>query len=338
MSRFGEWKLIGPEEARQLLAANYEGNRRISQRRVRHYAEMMARGAWVDYSPAPIVIDEYGRLIDGQHRLAAVIESGRSFHFLVVQATVDAYRVLDNNYKRSWAERYGLRDTPKVAEVSRLFAALMVNGGFSGLVPDDAFEAVLKVYRPYVEALLQIRTPPHRAVVGSAAWLAGATYLYVRTGASVEQAWAASLSNDPPPAVEAAIRAAAVRGGASASSGHLVFALAVASLSNPDRKRLGVDKEAVAAVLAQARLYTAWRAGWEIKGLGLSGLLQGFSRLRIRRKGDVIQFSILPQEQMILDHNLPAIRRLKPQLIRLLDDGEEVTASELMKRVRELAK
>lgn len=335
MKQAGEWRLIGPEEARQLLAANYEGNRRISRGRVQHYAEMMARGAWVDYSPAPIVIDEYGRLIDGQHRLAAVIESGRSFYFLVVRASAETYRVLDNNYKRSWAERYGLRDTPKIAEVSRLFASLMVNGGFSGLVPDDAFEAALGVYRPHVEALLQIRALPHKAVVGSAAWLAGAAYLRSRVGAGVEDVWAASLSNDPPPAVEAAVRAAAGRAGSSANQ--LVFALAVTALSNPSRKRLGVDKEAVAAVLAQARLYTAWRAGWEIKGLGLSGLLLGFSRLRIRRKGDIVQLSVPSHEQAILDHHLPAIAKLKPRLLRLIDDGEEVLAVELLDRVRELA-
>lgn len=336
MKQVGEWRLIGPEEARQLLAANYEGNRRISRGRVEHYAEMMARGAWVDYSPAPIVIDEYGRLIDGQHRLAAVIESGKSFHFLVVRASVDAYRVLDNNYKRSWAERYGLRDTPKIAEVSRLFASLMANGRFSGLVPDDAFEAVLKVYRPHAEALLQIRMPPYKVVVGSAAWLAGATYLHARVGTSVESVWEASLSNDPPPAVEAAIRAAAGRAG---GGGHqeLVFALAVTALSNPSRKRLGVDKDDVAAVLAQARLYTAWRAGWEIKGLGLSGLLLGFSRLRIRRKGDLVQVTVPSHEQAILDHHLPAIAKLKPRLLRLLDDREEVLAGELLDRVRELA-
>ena len=44
----------------------------------------MRNGLW-ELNGAAIVIDEFGNLIDGQHRLSAVVESGTTQQFVVVR-------------------------------------------------------------------------------------------------------------------------------------------------------------------------------------------------------------------------------------------------------------
>jgi hypothetical protein len=54
---------------------NFEGQRGISATRVRTLANKMKEGVWMP-TPQGIVFDWYDRLIDGQHRLYAFLESG----------------------------------------------------------------------------------------------------------------------------------------------------------------------------------------------------------------------------------------------------------------------
>lgn len=61
--------------AKKLLATNIENNRDLSWSRIKQYAQDMKTGRWV-INGETIKIDENGQLIDGQHRLHAVIESG----------------------------------------------------------------------------------------------------------------------------------------------------------------------------------------------------------------------------------------------------------------------
>ena len=60
----------------------------ISLHRVVHYAKLMWTGDW-QVSDDPICFDVGGRLVNGRHRLLAVIESGISFEFMVMRSEVD---------------------------------------------------------------------------------------------------------------------------------------------------------------------------------------------------------------------------------------------------------
>lgn len=61
----------------------FEGQRGISQARVHLFAAKIREGSWMA-TPQGIVFDIYDRLIDGQHRLAAFLESGLDeIHFTV---------------------------------------------------------------------------------------------------------------------------------------------------------------------------------------------------------------------------------------------------------------
>lgn len=48
------------------------------------YADQMRLGLWHVHAQSPILLDEAGRLQNGQHRLLAVIISGRSCTFPIV--------------------------------------------------------------------------------------------------------------------------------------------------------------------------------------------------------------------------------------------------------------
>jgi hypothetical protein len=65
---------VGPELAEALLGSN-TGNRRLNARRVSQLADAMRASAFVN-TGAPVIMSREGILNDGQHRLAAVVESG----------------------------------------------------------------------------------------------------------------------------------------------------------------------------------------------------------------------------------------------------------------------
>jgi len=73
---------ITPEVATEMLSRN-PYNRPIRSKTVDMYADDMRRGAWEETSQA-ITFDKDGNLLDGQHRLNAVIRSGVAINALVV--------------------------------------------------------------------------------------------------------------------------------------------------------------------------------------------------------------------------------------------------------------
>jgi hypothetical protein len=73
---------ITPEVAASMMATNV-GNRPISRQHVGRLAASMIRGEW-DLNGATIKVASTGRLLDGQHRLSACVQSGCAFESLVV--------------------------------------------------------------------------------------------------------------------------------------------------------------------------------------------------------------------------------------------------------------
>lgn len=72
---------VTPERASELLSKNHKFQRALSKMYVSRYVSDMKSGAW-RLSPQPIVVTREGVMIDGQHRMAAVVESGTSQDFL----------------------------------------------------------------------------------------------------------------------------------------------------------------------------------------------------------------------------------------------------------------
>ena len=76
---------ITPAQAEKYLETSPENRISACSRRVvKTYADAMLNGEWV-LNGETIVFDEDGRLMQGHHRMLAVVESGCSIDFLVVR-------------------------------------------------------------------------------------------------------------------------------------------------------------------------------------------------------------------------------------------------------------
>lgn len=74
---------VTPEMAQELLKNNHPNNRRPKWGKIQQYANDMASGLW-KLTHQGIAIDKDGWLVDGQNRLQAVLDSGKSVPMLVV--------------------------------------------------------------------------------------------------------------------------------------------------------------------------------------------------------------------------------------------------------------
>lgn len=79
-----EWMLVTPELAQAWLNLHNKKNRNVRERVVEVYARDMIQGRWKETGDS-IRFDWNGVLLDGQHRLHAVILSGHSTRFLVLR-------------------------------------------------------------------------------------------------------------------------------------------------------------------------------------------------------------------------------------------------------------
>lgn len=97
-------EVIGPKEAAKYLERN-QNNRPVRRSVVRRYAETMRRGQW-KLTPEPIAFDVNGDLINGQHRLAGVVESGATVQFVVARGVdPEAFSVIDSGVARTMGDR-----------------------------------------------------------------------------------------------------------------------------------------------------------------------------------------------------------------------------------------
>lgn len=94
---------ITPDEARKFLANN-PSNRHISENEVAKLAADMKEGRWM-ITHQGIAISKTGRLLDGQHRLTAVIKAGIPVRMMVTfNVDEDAVEAIDRGRRRSIAD------------------------------------------------------------------------------------------------------------------------------------------------------------------------------------------------------------------------------------------
>lgn len=96
---------IDPARARELLATQSDHgkskNRNQSMPRIGRYADDMENGWW-EVTHQGIAIDENGNLMDGQHRLRAVIESNTPSVMMVsIGVSRDVFTLMDGGLTRS---------------------------------------------------------------------------------------------------------------------------------------------------------------------------------------------------------------------------------------------
>ena len=97
---------VTPAHAEKWLEMNTD-NRPLRATWIRHLASQMKQGRW-ELSPVPIVFTK-NRLLDGQHRLHAVLMSGCTIQASVALVQDEkVFRVLDQGVKRSLTDLSGI--------------------------------------------------------------------------------------------------------------------------------------------------------------------------------------------------------------------------------------
>jgi hypothetical protein len=98
---------IDPETAARWLTHN-GANRNVRTRQVIKYANDMLAGRW-KLTGAPIQFAGDGRLLDGQHRLHAVVRAGVTVPMFVVRGLpTDAQSYMDTGAKRTVSDQLGI--------------------------------------------------------------------------------------------------------------------------------------------------------------------------------------------------------------------------------------
>lgn len=117
-------ELVSPKRASEYLQHNTD-NRRLRGWWVNSIAGAIKRGEWI-LTHQGVAFDTTGKLIDGQHKLYAIIAANKPIMLAVYRGiSSDAFKVLDIGVKRSYAEITGL--SKKTAEVCRNITSIMSN-------------------------------------------------------------------------------------------------------------------------------------------------------------------------------------------------------------------
>lgn len=108
---------VTPELAEFWLTQN-DANRSIRRAIWKAYARDMAAGAW-KLTAEPVKISPNGKLLDGQHRLHAVVDSGATVTmFVAYDVPEDAQAAMDSGSKRTAADALALRGDSSTAVVA----------------------------------------------------------------------------------------------------------------------------------------------------------------------------------------------------------------------------
>lgn len=92
--------------AKKMLEGNTD-NRKLRKTRVSQYADAMKRGLW-DIQNDAITISKSGKLLNGQHRLSAIIEADTACQCLVLRGVDEStYTVIDAGLSRTINDALG---------------------------------------------------------------------------------------------------------------------------------------------------------------------------------------------------------------------------------------
>lgn len=113
-----EQMTITPKMAEKILEKNIINNRKPTSTNVARYAEMMNKGLWINYHVQPIILSHENELMDGQHRLLAVIKSGKTIKFNIVYADKSIMATIDDGKKRTPGDACKVAGIPNANQYS----------------------------------------------------------------------------------------------------------------------------------------------------------------------------------------------------------------------------
>lgn len=112
---------VTPTKAAEWLEKEIENNRNTNPHRVESYARQMLKGLWMSETGETIKFNKAGMLIDGKHRLKAVIRSGVSIWFHVnYEIENDVINVIDSGFARNAGNVLAINKVPNFNNIGKL--------------------------------------------------------------------------------------------------------------------------------------------------------------------------------------------------------------------------
>jgi len=161
---------ITPDKAAEMLTRN-RGNRKVTENQVRQYAVDMQQNNW-RITHQPVAIGSDGNLIDGQHRLHAIVKSGVSVNMYVAHYSTSESVLslpIDVHKKRSVTDIISC--SPRISEVVNTMYWIWKQRAATSAEA----ESLIELMSPYVYTLHNIITARPK-VRGSAGVRAGVLY------------------------------------------------------------------------------------------------------------------------------------------------------------------
>ncbi|AUR91844.1 hypothetical protein NVP1165O_44 [Vibrio phage 1.165.O._10N.261.51.B7] len=125
---------ITPEMAKEILKKNIK-NRKLNKSHVSRLASEMLSGNW-SYTGDAIKVSTDDVLVDGQHRLEAIIVSGVSVDIeLITGVSSDSFSKIDSGLKRTAGQvvqMSGMKNPNCVAAIAKVMLNIKDNGGLNG--------------------------------------------------------------------------------------------------------------------------------------------------------------------------------------------------------------
>lgn len=170
-------EVVTPEMARQWLDPEInKTNRRLKPVIVRKYITDMSDAHWI-FNGDSIKFDTSGKLLDGQHRLHAVIAMGRPVEFLIVRNLhPDAYLTIDIGARRTvgdMMQRIGSKQSTAAGAAAKVLywfetgQTLDFNATYSAAQLIATYKA-----HPELEAFVAhyVNSPIRRKLLAGSAW------------------------------------------------------------------------------------------------------------------------------------------------------------------------
>lgn len=185
-------ELITPEKAIDLLANNPD-NRKLSKAHVHKLADDMREGKWEPWNGNTIVFEkDTGKLLDGQHRLEAIVESEKP-QWMWICNGVDKTIHMDDNKTRSQADRLVIGGKVEKGDAgSDAFSVAVINVLLGTKNTSKDYDTVGAFARENNERLLDLlRLKAYSRKAGAFRGLAtapifAAMYIAIENGISVE--------------------------------------------------------------------------------------------------------------------------------------------------------
>lgn len=120
-----EVETITPEQARIILSVFATKNRGLREQEIERMADLMLENRW--FIAEPIIFNENGILIDGYHRLNAVVRAAIPVDFVVIRGVQhEAMHVIDTGLRRSLPDRLIIGgELPMSVSNKNLFAGVI---------------------------------------------------------------------------------------------------------------------------------------------------------------------------------------------------------------------